>query len=281
MPDDDSGDARSSLLAPGDEGRGRQKRLELIDELLRGLDVLLFAQLAALYYLDCLTASFLLRTLVQIFFLSPRATGLPDPLPARPHLSLVLGSNVLCLLLHLVREAPEAGEITRGYLHGGLFLDFVGELGPVSRWRLVALDLWICGIQMVMMAAIVQKLKIKGPASSAAAPSTAQDHDAEEMGVRRSADGQLDDSEHVGEGEDGIEMRNLLDEPAEAPNQSSVHPLDNFYTGDVMLLELDIVNDIRQHLALEPPPGTVESSIDSARFRTLVGGLLRLRRPVP
>ena len=113
-----------------------------------------------------------------------------------------MGTNLVCLGCHLWFPGPGAGEATRGYLHGGLLLDFVGQLGPSSKLRLVLLDVFILLLQLIALAATTKRRslgKSKPPTAtgtatvstapatsdSAAAMSSGHDHDAEERGVLR------------------------------------------------------------------------------------------------
>jgi hypothetical protein len=108
-----------------------------------------------------------------------------------------VGTNLVCLGCHLWFSRPEAGEAARGYLHGGLLLDFVGQLGPSSKFRLVLLDIFILFLQLIALAATVKRRsmgKTKPPTAARAARTTSdsavatlsgQDHDAEERGLPR------------------------------------------------------------------------------------------------
>lgn len=109
--------------------------------------------------------------------------------------------------------------------------------------------------------------------SKSTTSSVPQDHDAEERGEV------ADDIPSNTEDREGeIEMQTLLSEPSGAI--PAVHPLDRFYTGDSMLIEVDIYNDIKRHFALEPAAARTPS-IDAERFRSVVRGLLgsRIRAP--
>jgi len=87
-------------------------------------------------------------------------------------------------------------------MHGGLLLDFVGQHGPSSKFRLVLLDLFISLLQLVALSATVKRRtlkKAKGSGTSSENTSggeattsevtapllSEQDHDAEERGVLR------------------------------------------------------------------------------------------------
>lgn len=108
-----------------------------------------------------------------------------------------MGTNLVCLGCHLWFPKPEAGEAARGYLHGGLLLDFVGQLGPSSKLRLVLLDMFILLLQLIALAATVKRRsmgKLKPPTATRASRATSdsavatlpgQDHDAEERGLLR------------------------------------------------------------------------------------------------
>ena len=131
---------------------------------------------------------FLLRALPHWLHFTPKPDIIP-PLPSdqRPYVSIILGTNIFCILLHLVFNPPAAGEAMRGYLHGGLMIDFVGQSSPVSRWHLLGLDLLCLALQLLIMCVILEKQKTLGRLDSTTnAPEQRQDHDAEEAGVIRS-----------------------------------------------------------------------------------------------
>ncbi len=134
--------------------------------------------------------------MVQLVYLMPTSSILPEP-PTQPYIGGIIGTNLVCLGCHLLFPKPEAGEAARGYLHGGLLLDFVGQLGPSSKLRLVLLDMFILLLQLIALAATVKRRsmgKSKPPTTTRAARSTSdsavatlsdQDHDAEERGLLR------------------------------------------------------------------------------------------------
>lgn len=155
-----------------------------------------------------------MRAFVQYMYLTPKpeefARLIPPP---RPQMYTVFGSNMICMLVHLVSALPEAGETMRGYLHGGVIIDFIGQKAPTSRLSLLLLDCLILILQCVMCAIWMEKDRLKkteatlksvsagGAAKSAttapqAVPSaavdilsgavtSAQDLDSEERGVLR------------------------------------------------------------------------------------------------
>lgn len=168
------------------------------------------------------------------------------------------------MLLHLLRNRPSASEVTRGYLHGGVLIDFIGQKGPVPKTRLVVHDLSITVLQLLMIAVQIRKAKIGQAISGNATAATSQDADAEERGVRRSEDSmsdtntmsendiELQDLSHrVAETatettplneEDGNERAHLLSSTAESTANIHQHPLDIFMTGQTVVAEAYLVD---------------------------------------
>lgn len=150
----------------------------------------------------CSFPRLLLRVIPHYFFLTPKSEDYALLMPAhRPHAFAIFVPNILCMFFHLVLSLPRASEETRGYLHGGAIIDFVGQKAPTSRLGLLLLDVVILAIQCLMLAAhqereALRKLVSPGRqtvveaamAAASAVPvpvATAQDHDAEERGVLR------------------------------------------------------------------------------------------------
>lgn len=126
----------------------------------------------------------------------------------KPYLPLLLFCFTANFLLHLIYAAPSAGEDTRGYLHGGLMIDFIGQKGPTSKWKLAGLDICLLILQLTMVSAQVKKRDLKRKLAKISGGSTAsrptegdpperstdenaareQDADAEERGVLRRTD---------------------------------------------------------------------------------------------
>jgi hypothetical protein len=143
----------------------------------------------------------------------------------------ILGPNLFCMLLHLLTPLPAASEVSRGYLHGGVLVDFVGQKAPTSKFSLLFLDLIVMALQCFMLTVNMEKDRVKrilNPAQqpagrdgatetiSATATTThpGQDHDAEERGVLRNAptiDGETDD----------IELRPLGDDDNDGDDEST------------------------------------------------------------
>ncbi|KXG45821.1 uncharacterized protein PGRI_046770 [Penicillium griseofulvum] len=253
-------------------------RVAFIDRLLRDLDILIYCQLSALYYMDCSIILFALRAMVELIFFTPKAPPF-EPTRNQPFVSAIIGSNLICMLFHAFLIRPEAGEETRGYLHGGLFIDFIGQ-APVSAYRLLSFDLLILLIDFIMLGLIIERVKTNGiPAPSPTAPNTdtttdtttdinpgaeesvPQDHDAEERGVLLQEDGgermppahHGSDSTHSsGIDEEAEEERTtLLADPADAETGSGArgeHPMDTFAAGEAVIVNMSLLGTIRDQM---------------------------------
>ncbi|KAL1796499.1 hypothetical protein ACET3X_005039 [Alternaria dauci] len=142
----------------------KRKRIQMLGELLRDLDMVVYLQLITLYYFDCSFFWLLFKAFTHGFLLTPipdTATVTRPPDEPRPFLPLLLFSFAANFLLHLTYPAPSAGEDTRGYLHGGLMIDFIGQQGPTSKWKLGALDMCILFLQLVMVSVHVKRRELK------------------------------------------------------------------------------------------------------------------------
>ncbi|TID13436.1 conserved fungal protein [Venturia nashicola] len=112
-----------------------------LDDLIFNLDRLILAELAILYYIDNSFICLALRAGFQNLYMR-------RPPPSAPAAPLIY-ANIICFLLHLYRKQPEAGEALRGYLHGGLLLDFIGQHGPTSKWHLFLMDIFLTILQLL------------------------------------------------------------------------------------------------------------------------------------
>lgn len=276
----------------------RKTRIALIDRLLRELDIVIYCELAALYYMEyvfslasidslltlysCTFFLFALRVIVQLIFFSPKAPPF-EPTRSQPYIGAIFGTNLLCAFLHIVAIHPSAGEETRGYLHGGLFIDFVGQKAPVSRIRLVTFDFLIMLIHLVMLGLILERVRtdVKRESTedgeSAAASTEAedganaeQDHDAEERGVLRNETNNDGSSEALQDST--LERTALLAEPAEdgsSPPSRHSHPLDNFASGEALILDMGLFETIRdqwRHNAGNRPRTAFTTSQETTTF---------------
>ncbi|KAL7629368.1 hypothetical protein AAE478_000888 [Parahypoxylon ruwenzoriense] len=192
----DGGDStQNPSLSPAAK-EGLTKKLQLVIHLSISLDALVYAELCALYYMDCSFFRLIIRWIAQTLFISPKADETILAIP-NYQVSAIVGPNVLCILLHLLNSLPHAGEASRGYLHGGILFDFIGQKAPSSKLSLLLLDLVIFGLQCFMLTVNMEKDRIRkvvrpmrqiGDLEDATGVvATTQDLDAEERGVLRDA----------------------------------------------------------------------------------------------
>jgi hypothetical protein len=176
----------------------RFSRKRRLDDLISTLDRLVWVEIALLYYLDNSFLRFLLRAAVQIVYLMPKSPPFPEPTTSQFVFGVIMTMNFTCIVLHLYSSQPKAGEATRGYLHGGLLLDFIGQQGPTSKLYLLLLDFFVTFLQFLSLAVVVKRKdleKVKEANITTSQPVVAtqsemeplatQNHDAEERGERR------------------------------------------------------------------------------------------------
>lgn len=209
------------------------------------------------------------------------------------------------MVFHNFITHPEAGEETRGYLHGGMFIDFIGQKAPVSVFRLLSLDVLILVIDFVMLGLVIERVKASGASSAtdgdteARDPDRSQDHDAEERGVlRRSTSGDADAAPPHPPlpGEDGVELddlgpgaaRNSLDERLERTGllgdsgegrAKDGHFLDSFAGGEAVIMDMGLLDVIRDQWRYSPTGALRRSSpyLPSAETATFLRERFGLR----
>ncbi|KAG5935795.1 hypothetical protein E4U59_005363 [Claviceps monticola] len=228
----DDDDAASRVRTPSMSRRRRKKKskkernpglvkkLSYVTHLLKSLDLLVFAELSGLYYMEyalptypplfdiaaniesprrCSMFRFLLRAVGQYMYLTPKDESFPFLMPAgRVHVLLVVVPNLICMLLHLFTSLPRGPDFHRGYQHGGLIIDFVGQQPATYQIYYLIADLAILILQCLMLTVHTQReqlrvlLKTFGPIlpelsgdmqATAIAARSLQDLDAEERGV--------------------------------------------------------------------------------------------------
>ncbi|KAL4996426.1 hypothetical protein BDV10DRAFT_112694 [Aspergillus recurvatus] len=263
-------------------------KLAFIDRLIRDLDILIYCELSALYYLDCSIVLFAVRAISQLIFFTPKAPPF-DPTRNQPFVGAIFASNVFCMIFHKFFGQPEAGEATRGYLHGGILIDFIGQKTPVPLTRLLLLDLLVMILNIVMLGLIVERVKLAEsrntttavPAATArdttaqAESAQAQDHDHEERGVlthetEPGGEPTNDENEHRGQSshtsppttyspppsEEDLERTRLLADPSE--NGGSLtnhqHALDAYSSGEAVIVRMGLFNVIRDQWRYSPSP---------------------------
>ena len=182
-----------------------------------------------------------MRAIPHWLLFSPKSPARVIGSKGPSYVTSILFTNAICVLVHLFGAEPEGSGALRGYLHGGPFIDFVGEKGPISRWRLIALDFLILLLQIVLLATFLERRALKiGPmavtaraGSSEGPPRAGQDLDAEEQGIRRS-------QEHL-----RPEFGDTVEDQDEAPEgtaqlRQDEHDLDTFYSGQVVVIKIDL-----------------------------------------
>jgi hypothetical protein len=190
-------------------------------------------------------------------FLTPKPKFVPPPAAKhRPYIGAIFGPNAICILLHLFTALPSAGESTRGYLHGGIIIDFIGQKPPATKFQLVFLDLVVTFLQCFMLAVSVEQERLKtaiaAPASMADAPALenpSQDHDAEERGVSRDIGMSAEDIEMqtarppviINEENEGL----LPEGSREEDDADGEGPLDVFYTGNAVISDFHILHTLK------------------------------------
>jgi hypothetical protein len=216
---------------------------------------------------SCSIILFAIRAIVELIFFTPKAPPF-EPTRNLSYVAAILGSNTICMVFHAFFIRPEAGEETRGYLHGGLFIDFIGQV-PVSVPRLLCFDLLIFFVDIIMLALIIERVRIAGSptpptgsdtntavdTSSEAAASQPQDHDAEERGVLREENSDeippptqdhAESSPSSSMDEEVEEERtNLLADPADVASAArGGHPMDSFAAGEAVLVNMGFLSTL-------------------------------------
>lgn len=138
---------------------------------------------------------FLLRASGQYTYLTPKHVTFPFFMPAsRLHVLLILVPNLICFALHLFARLPHGPGYHRGYQHGGLIIDFIGQRPPTYRLYYLLADLIILVLQCLMLAIHTQREKLRVAlktfrplvpdlAQELASARSAEHLDAEERGV--------------------------------------------------------------------------------------------------
>ncbi|EME38321.1 hypothetical protein DOTSEDRAFT_75767 [Dothistroma septosporum NZE10] len=263
-----------------------KRRGELLDDLSRNIDLLVYAELSAIYYMDCSFLKFGLRSIIQLIFLTPKPALFPEPPSNRPYIGAILGSGLLCVLLHAIGSAPSAGEATRGYLHGGLVMDFIGQKGPSSKIHLLLLDVLSLVLQITQLSMHTQRQKLKespatvvsvttsaGTQYNAPAVGSGQSLDNEERGVRASAEREREDdiemqnlnpagsTAEIASEAAGLPEREALLERTTLPPRTDAHIFDAFNSGQIVLGDFNLIRTIKdQSWAYQKSPADANSA---------------------
>ncbi|KAK8195358.1 hypothetical protein IWZ00DRAFT_216907 [Phyllosticta capitalensis] len=291
--DEISAEQDETVPASEQKKKIKSERIAYLDDLLRSLDILIYAEISVIYYLDCSFLRFFLRAFIQLLWLTPKPDILPDMPTNRPYIYPICGSNLICLLAHLWFTAPSAGEATRGYLHGGLLIDWIGQHGQASKLRLTLLDFLTFALQLIMLSATLKLQRVKkkgepirrGSTSANASASIAdveslsssagQDVDSEERGVLRRSSTASNLQDVV------PNERDQLLGNEEAPGTDPQAVLDTLSSGQALIAELFVADTVREQFEVAftgeiPSRETLLGSRD--RRLRLMAARLRQRR---
>ncbi|KAG4433540.1 hypothetical protein IFR05_010965 [Cadophora sp. M221] len=252
-----------------------KKKFEFINNLTLHLDILIYAELCILYYMDCSLFRLLLRAVNQMMFLSPKPQFIPAAPIHRPYIGAIFGPNIICILLHILTARSEAGEAMRGYLHGGVIIDLIGQKGPTSKFHLVLLDLLVLGLQCFMLAVHVERerlIAVKDALSSTVptaatdvpreAVVSAQNLDAEERGQMGGAaivnsEGDMEMQPMIPQNDGPSSSRNEVDERNEERDRLLAEPpaeqeedddgtLDILWSGSAIVADFHVMHTLRR-----------------------------------
>lgn len=230
----------------------------------------------------------MIRAISQMLFLSPKDITFPFSIPAsRVHVALILLSNLWCILVHLLAAIPEGHEYHRGYQHGGMIIDFIGQKPPTFRIYYLLADVFVFLLQCLMLTIHTEREKLRlslktfkplnpnrAPDASEA-PRTIDDLDAEEQGIR-STEPSFEDTENG-----DIEMQPLRSSresrraSRRSRRSSEARFSDSLQSGNAIVDEYHIVNCIRVATT------SVESAatdLQSIGYRTTLAALNARRR---
>ncbi|PHH92257.1 hypothetical protein CDD83_8182 [Cordyceps sp. RAO-2017] len=193
---------------------GLAKKLAFLTHLLKTLDLVVFAELSALYYMECSLFRFLVRAAGQYMYLTPKDESFPFLMPAtRVHVLLIVVPNIICIMSHLFSALPVGPDFHRGYQHGGLIVDFIGQRPPAYRLYYLLADVIILAVQCLMLTIHTERENLRATLKTfrpifplvpeTVAARSPEDLDAEERGVSRSPPEILRDEV------DGIELQPL------------------------------------------------------------------------
>ncbi|KAK9235667.1 hypothetical protein V1525DRAFT_451913 [Lipomyces kononenkoae] len=128
-----------------------KRRQEFGRHLIRCLDVLCYSHLLYVYLMDISLLRLLLRSIVQLNYLTPKPFPIPRSARKGVVYFVILVANTYCLLVHIFTNLPVSREANGGYLHGGLTIEFIGQKAPASRLRFICSDIVIFILQIVML----------------------------------------------------------------------------------------------------------------------------------
>jgi hypothetical protein len=204
-------------------------------------------------------------------FLTPKPNFIPPIPQQKPYVGPLFVTNFICIILHLFTARSSAGEAMRGYLHGGVIIDLIGQKGPTSKLHLLLLDLLVLALQCLMLAVHVEREKLASSLAAFLKPGTdagipraqapsSQDHNSEERGVMR--DGVMENGDiemqplssrldgpstrsDVARSESELQRTRLLDEPPREQLEDDDSPLDLFWSGTAVVADFHVLDILR------------------------------------
>lgn len=198
----------------------------------------------------------------MIFFTPKPAFVRPAP-QQRPYIGAIFIPGITCILLHIFTARSEATEAMRGYLHGGVIIDLIGQKGPTSKIHLILLDILILALQCFMLSVRVEEdrlqtiLTVLSRSSSKMADLTViQDYDAEERGIIRDEiveDNSLELEQIAGPSSSSYDPQPVINrdiEPAsESPSQLTQEEdeaLELFWSGMATVCDFHILYNLKK-----------------------------------
>jgi hypothetical protein len=158
------------------------------------------------------------------------------------------------LVFHLLSSAPCAGEATRGYFHGHLIIDFVGQAGPTSKYRLVPLDLIVIFLQLLFLSGLIAKKKVARSGSSLGQRHV--DHqDSVDVESLEAEERSFIDLEHMG-------SQQLTGQPSPHFNSNEGRMQDLLFSGQFSIWTFWLIeSNLIQNLQLSERPLKVASAV--------------------
>ncbi|KAK9479887.1 hypothetical protein V1514DRAFT_303521 [Lipomyces japonicus] len=128
----------------------RKRKVDFGRHLVRSLDIMSYSHLLYIYFMDVSLMRLLLRSVIQLNYLTPKPFSLPQTAKSKIITMIVLGSNLYCFIVHLFGSLPASREASGGYLHGGLTIEFIGQQTTTSRLKLLFSDIIVVLLQITI-----------------------------------------------------------------------------------------------------------------------------------
>ena len=148
-------------------------------------------------------------------------------------------------------------------------MDFVGELGPTSKAKLLLMDMMVLGLQALMLMIMTEQRAV-----SDSKKKPTQDVEAEEEGRRQSQSRDREDQPMLGEddAEGGIEMRSLGDTRARERRKRSSN------RDEDVVVTVNVKKGLRELLQRPDPDSTDVNTAGVERVNTIISRLLARSR---